>query len=101
MDTITGSRLRSADGEDIGEITDVIGADASMTPEWVAVKTGWFSQRLVPFAIVVEDEEHGEFVTAATLSEVKAAPKVPVHFEPNGHDLEQLCEHYRLRVTDA
>ncbi len=45
MDKITGSRLRSADGDEIGEITDVIGADASLTPEWVAVKTGWFSHR--------------------------------------------------------
>lgn len=98
--TITGQHLFSSAGDDIGEITDVVGAyDGDMTPRWLTVKTGWFSQRLVPWTIVVEGEDG--YVTACTASEVKHAPKVPVHFEPAGDDLDELCDYYALRPSDV
>ncbi|MDE0801891.1 MAG: PRC-barrel domain-containing protein [Acidimicrobiales bacterium] len=98
MHTITGSHLLSTNGEDIGEITDVVGSNGpDVTPTWLAVKTGWFSQRLVPFAIVVEDGD--AFRTDCTPDDVKQAPKVPVHFEPSGHDLDELCDYYRASLV--
>lgn len=98
MQTITGSKLRSTNGEDIGEITDVVGSTGpDVTPAWLAVKTGWFSHRLVPFAIVVEDGD--DFRTDCTSADIKQAPKVPVHFEPSGHDLDELCDYYRISLV--
>lgn len=99
MHTITGSHLYSTAGEDIGEITDVVGASAAMAgpnlePTWLAVKTGWFSQRLVPYDIVIADGD--QFRTDCSAEAVKHAPKVPVHFEPSGHDLDELCDYYRV-----
>lgn len=100
MHTITGQTLRSAAGGDIGKITDVVGADGiDVAPRWLTVKTGWFSERLVPYAIVVEGEDG--FVTDCTRSEVKHSPKVPVHYEPSGDALEELRDYYSLRPADA
>lgn len=99
METITGQHLYSAGGEDIGKITDVVGSDGvEMQPRWLAVKTGWFSQRLVPYVVVVPGEDG--FVTACTADEVKDSPKVPVHFEPAGDDLDALRDYYALRPTE-
>lgn len=93
---ITGHHLHTADGQDIGEITDVIGGEELDTPpRWLAVKTGMFSERLVPYDIVVESDD-GDLVTAASKTEVKHAPKVPVHIEPAGEDLEELRRYYSL-----
>ncbi len=98
METITGSQLISTTGEGIGEITDVVGSSGpDITPAWIAVKTGWFSQRLVPFTIVVPDGD--DFRTDCTPEDVKKSPKVPVHFEPAGHDLEELCDYYRVSLV--
>ena len=97
MDTIVGHHLHSRDGQDIGEIVDVVGVDGpDLTPTWVTVKTGWFNQRLVPYEAVEPEGE--EFVTALDADAVKQAPKVPVHFEPAGDDLDQLCSHYGLET---
>ena len=63
------------------------------------MKTGWFAQRLVPSTIVVEGD--GRYVTDCTKDEIKQAPKVPVHFEPSGQDLEDLCAYYRMPTTDV
>lgn len=93
---ITGHHLRTADGEDIGEITDVIGGEELDTPpRWLAVKTGLFAERLVPYDIVRQADD-GELVTAVSKTEVKHAPKVPVHVEPVGQDLEELRRYYAL-----
>ena len=93
MDTIVGHHLHSRDGEDIGEIVDVVGVSgADLTPTWLTVKTGWFNQRLVPFDAV--EDQGDRLVTEFDAAAVKDAPKVPVHFEPAGDDLDQLCSHY-------
>lgn len=94
---ITGHHLHAADGEDIGEITDVIGGEEIDTPpRWLTVKTGLLSgQRLVPYDIVVQRAD-GELATPLSKADVKQAPKVPVHVEPVGDDLEELRRHYAL-----
>ena len=95
MDTIVGCHLFTAEGDDIGEIVDVVGVRGpELTPAWVTVKTGWFAQRLVPFDMV--DDQGDRFQTTCSADAVKAAPKVPVHFEPAGDDLDELCAHYGL-----
>ena len=97
MDTIVGHHLYDPAGEDIGEIVDVVGVSGpDLRPSWLTVKTGWFNQRLVPFEAV---EPRGEDLAARVAADVvKKAPKVPVHFEPSGDDLDQLCEHYGLEA---
>ncbi len=98
MHTITGQHLYSTTGDEIGEITDIIGSNGpDVDPVWLAVKTGWFSQRLVPFSIVVADGE--DFRIDCSPDDVKNAPKVPVHLEPTGHDLDELCDHYRVSLV--
>ena len=100
METIVGHHLFSADGVDVGEITDVVGVQGTeLVPTWLTVKTGWFGQRLVPCEVVAERE--GRFVTRCNAEHVKAAPKVPVHFEPAGKDLDELREHYGLESVEA
>jgi hypothetical protein len=100
MSGIVGNHLYAHDGEDLGEIVDVVGATGpDMTPSWVTVKTGWFSQRLVPFG-TVEDRAR-QLVTSCSAVAVKNAPKVPTHFEPAGDDLDQLRSYYGLRPETA
>lgn len=101
METITGHHLYSEEGDDIGAITDVIGSDAGLDgpPSWITVKTGLLTQRLVPFAAV--EERGDQFVTSLSRDVVKAAPKVPVHFQPAGDDLDALCDHYGVRTSDV
>lgn len=100
METIVGHHLFASDGVDVGEITDVVGVHGTeLVPTWLAVKTGWFGQRLVPCEVI--DEQEGRFVTRCSADEVKGAPKVPVHFEPAGHDLDELREHYGLDPVEA
>jgi hypothetical protein len=95
MHTIVGSHLISSDGEDVGEIVDVVGVRGpELTPTWVTVKTGWFAQRLVPFDMV--DAQGDGFQSTCSAGDIKDAPKVPVHFEPAGDDLDELCAHYGL-----
>ena len=96
METIVGHHLYDADGEDVGEIVDVVGVSGpELTPTWLTVKTGWFNQRLVPFDTV--EQQSDDFVTKVRAEDVKHAPKVPVHFEPAGDDLDQLCDHYGMQ----
>jgi hypothetical protein len=98
MDTIVGHHLYDPAGEDVGEIVDVVGvAGPDLAPSWVTVKTGWFNQRLVPFDKV--ETRGDEFATTCSADTIKQAPKVPVHFEPAGDDLDQLCRHYGMPVA--
>lgn len=100
MESIVGHHLYSSDGVDVGEITDIVGVDGTdLTPTWLAVKTGWFGQRLVPCEVI--DRRDGEFVTRCAADDVKGAPKVPVHFEPAGEDRDELRAHYGLQSADA
>ena len=93
---ITGHHLHSADGEDVGEVIDVLGGDdLEGPPRWITVKTGWFAQRVVPFELV-EQRHDGELVTSVTRQTIAEAPKVPVHLEPNGDDAAELRRHYAL-----
>jgi len=100
METIVGHHLFDPTGEDVGEIVDLVGVNGpEMTPSWVTVKTGWFNQRLVPFEAVESRGE--ELATTCSAETIKKAPKVPVHFEPVGDDLDQLCAHYGLEAPAA
>lgn len=94
MTAITGSHLYSSTGDDIGEITDVLGGvdEEQDAPAWVSVKTGLFSHRLVPYSRV--EDRDGRLTTTLDADEVKSAPKVPAHIEPAGKDLEALQHHY-------
>lgn len=100
METIVGHHLLAADGEDIGEIVDVVGVQGpELRPTWVTVKTGWFNQRLVPFEKV--ETRSDQLISECSAETVKNAPKVPVHFEPAGDDLDQLCSYYGLEAQAA
>lgn len=101
METITGHHLYSDRGDDIGAITDVLGTDAGLdgAPTWIAVKTGLFSERLVPFGTVQARDD--ELVTSLPPEVVKSAPKVPVHFQPAGDELDALRQHYGLDSVEA
>ena len=97
METIVGHHLYDPSGEDVGEIVDVVGVGGpDRSPTWVTVKTGWFNQRLVPIDVV--ESRGDDFATTCSADTVKKAPKVPVHFEPTGDDLDQLCDHYGLEA---
>lgn len=97
MEHFTGHHLFTTQGDDIGEIVDVLGADGpDLTPSWLTVKTGWFSSRLVPYGVV---EPRGEqFVTTLAPDQIAHAPKVPTHFEPAGDDRDELCRYYGISV---
>lgn len=100
MESIVGHHLYASDGVDIGEITDVVGVQGpELSPSWYTVKTGWFGQRLVPADVV--DLRDGRLVTRCAASEVKGAPKVPVHFEPAGEERDALRRHFGLASADA
>jgi hypothetical protein len=93
MESIVGHHLYASDGGDVGEITDVVGVQGTdLAPSWYTVKTGWFGQRLVPAEMV--EERDGGFVATCDAAAIKDAPKVPVHFEPSGDDLDALIAHY-------
>lgn len=89
--TITGKRLYASGSESIGEVKDVLGQGPD-GPAWVAVKTGMFSQRLVPFSRI--DQTGDQLRTDLDVEDVKSAPKVPAHVEPVGEDLDVLRTHY-------
>lgn len=91
--TLKGKHLIGADGADIGEVKDVVGMDGN-APTWLRVKTGVFSQRMVPFAAISEAD--GRLETDLTAGHVKSAPKVPSDVEPLGDDLDALRQHYRI-----
>jgi hypothetical protein len=98
MDTITGHTLYSSDGEEVGEIVDVLGLYGSADEfGWLAVKLSWRSTRLVPNQDV-EPHEDG-FRTRFSKDEISSAPKVPAHFEPAGDDRDALCSHYGIRLA--
>ncbi len=92
--TMTGHTLYDRQGDEIGEIVDVVGGDPVAEPDqcWLAVRTGWFATRLVPSADV---HSRGEFyVSDHPRDEVRHAPKVDPHIEPVGVDMERLHDHY-------
>lgn len=93
MQTITGSTLYASSGDQIGEIVDIVGAHgAELTPDWITVKTGWLTQRLVPFSLV--EQADGRFTVPCTREQVKSAPKVAAHVEPSHHEVAELCSYY-------
>jgi hypothetical protein len=96
MDTVTGHPLYDVDGEEVGEIVDVLGIyDGADDPGWLAVKLGWRSARLVPNDGI---EPHADgFRTPIAKDQISSAPKVPVHFEPAGDDRDALRSHYGVR----
>lgn len=100
MHTLTGSHVYSETGEDIGEVIDVVGRTGlEQDPHWIAVKTGWFSERLVPYDLIRERAD--QLVTPCSKDEVKHAPKVDVHLEPVGEDLDELRRYYGLDAVSA
>jgi len=98
MDTVTGHPLYGSDGEQIGEIVDVLGIyDGADQAGWLAVKLSWRATRLVPEE-GIEPHDDG-FRTTFTKDEITRAPKVPAHFEPAGDDRDALCSHYGVRLA--
>jgi hypothetical protein len=98
MDTVTGHTLYDQQGEEVGEIVDVLGVyNGADELGWMAVKLSWRTTRLVPDQGV---EPHGDgFRTPCTKDEISRAPKVAAHFEPAGDDRDALCSHYGVRLA--
>lgn len=100
MDSITGQQLYATDGARIGEIVDAVGTHLNdLSPAWLTVKTGWRTKRFVPYRVV--SERDGRFVVEHSADTVRAAPKLPVHFEPSGYDVDALCSHYGMHPLDV
>ncbi len=97
MQTITGSTLYTSSDDKVGEIVDIVGAHGpELTPDWVTVKTGLLSQRLVPYRLI-QPRDAEAFVTDCTIEQIKSAPKVAAHIEPSHHEVDELCAHYGVQ----
>ena len=79
-----------ADGDKIGEITDIYYDDETGRPEWVAVKTGLFGTKhsFVPIhgsSVYRADEEGGDLQVAFGKEMVKDAPRIDddEHLDPD------------------
>lgn len=98
MQTVTGHKMYDADGEEVGEIADVLGSTSD--PDdigWLAVKLSWRSTKLVPDT-GLEPEGDG-FRVPLLKDQISSAPKVPPHFEPAGADRDALLSHYGVRLA--
>ena len=86
-----GRDAYDADGDKIGEITDIYHDDETGRPEWVAIKTGLFGTRnsFVPIhgsSVYGEGgDEGGDLQVAFTKSMVKDAPRIDddEHLDPD------------------
>ena len=78
-----GRDAYDADGDKVGEITDIYYDDATGRPEWVAVKTGLFGMKRT-FVPIHGSQLHGEgddLQLAFHKDMIKDAPRV----DPEGH----------------
>ena len=98
---LIGREALSDDGERIGEVVDIYVDDGTGQPEWLAVRTGWFGDR-VSFVPLAGVKESGAGVAVPWSAEhVKAA----THAESDRVLLEEeeasLYRHYGLPYPQA
>ena len=94
-DAWTGRTAVDRDGDKIGDVTDVYLDDYSGEPEWLAVSTGWFGNK-VSFVPIAGARGGDDVAVAYDKATVKGAPS----FDPDGHlseeEEEALYRHYGL-----
>ena len=95
MSEFIDQTLVDTSGDDVGTITDVIPDPVDLTPEWLVVKMGRLGgEHFVPIqAIELHD---GHPVSSVAREQVKSAPKVHRHIEPDAEEREALLRHYGL-----
>ena len=82
-------------GEDVGTVTDVIPDPIDLTPEWLVVRVGRMGgEHLIPIKAV--EARDGQLVAAVPRDQVKSAPKVRRHIDPDPAERDALYRHYGL-----
>lgn len=102
IEQFIGRDAVDADGEKIGEISDVYVDDASGQPEWFAVNTGLFGMRSSFVPIEGSTSVGDEIQLAYTKDQVKDAPNV----DDDGGNLSpeeemELYRHYGRSYSDV
>ncbi|MCM6774153.1 PRC and DUF2382 domain-containing protein [Nocardia sp. CDC159] len=102
MQDLIGSTVYDAQGEKIGDVTQVYLDDRTGAPSWVATSTGMFhGDALIPLTGASHDP--GKHILGVPVSKerVKSAPQVAHdgHISPEGE--QQLFAHYGLDANRA
>jgi uncharacterized protein (TIGR02271 family) len=101
VQTWRGERAHGGDGEKLGTIADIYLDRDTGEPEWAAIKTGLFGNR-VSFAPLAEATHSGEGVRLPyTKDQLKDAPNAEADGELSREEEAALYRHYGLDYGEA
>ena len=101
VQTWQGQQAHGPDGEKLGEIADIYLDRETGEPEWVAIKTGLFGNK-VSFAPLAEATHAGDGVQLPyTKDQVKGAPNAEADGELSQDEEAALYRHYGLDYSEA
>jgi len=95
-----GRTLVDNDGDKIGRIENIYVDDETGKPEWLAVATGWFGNRISFVPLAGATRRGDDLSVTYSKAQVKEAP----HADPNGHlsqdEEAKLYRHYNRSYTE-
>lgn len=93
--------MYDAEGDEIGEITQIYLDDATGRPEWALVNTGLFGTKSTLVPVAQASGESGEIRVNYSKATVKDAPRVDAGQELSQEQEAELYHHYGLRYSQV
>lgn len=93
--------MYDAEGDSIGEITEIYLDDATGRPEWALVDTGLFGTKSTFVPVAQASGESGDVRVNYSKATVKDAPRVEVGQKLSQEEEAELYHHYGLRYSQV
>ena len=93
--------MYDAEGDEIGEITEMYLDDATGRPEWALVDTGLFGTKSTFVPVAQASGESGQIRVNYSNATVKDAPRVEVGQKLSQEEEAELYHHYGLRYSQV
>lgn len=98
--TIVGQTLVDPEGDNIGQITDIINNPTTLEPEMLVVRTSRLrGEHLVPVRAVRAGETGA--TAPFTKAQVKDGPSAKDHTAPTSDERRAIYEHYGIDVPPS
>jgi hypothetical protein len=93
--------MYDAEGDEIGEITEIYLDDATGRPEWALVNTGLFGTKSTFVPVAQASGESGDVRVNYSKATVKDAPRVDTGHKLSQEEEAELYHHYGLRYSQV
>ncbi len=93
--------MYDAEGDEIGEITQIYVDDATSRPEWALVNTGLFGTKSTFVPVAQASGESGDVRVNYSKATVKDAPRVDTGQKLSQEEEAELYHHYGLRYSQV